>query len=405
MKTEKRQGIYKAIMLVIITAMITFLLTTMLMYKKLGATGSIADAITSNNTKEQQLISTLQRLKNILEQKYIGEIDENDLIEGAIAGYIAGLGDPYTQYLPKTSMDEIIEEANGKYVGIGVYIGNNTIDNTIVVASVIENTPASKAGLQAGDVIFSIEGKEYKGEELSKASAELKGEEGTTTKIVVIREGNKIEFNVTRERIHVSKVSEEFLENNIGYLKIDAFDGGVAKEAEEKLKKLIDKGMKSLIIDLRSNGGGIVEEATEIGELFTNKEDILLITKSKDKEDVILKSQKDPIIKDMPVIVLTNGTTASASEILAGILRDNIGAKLVGTKTYGKGVIQTVYRLNDGSGIKVTTDEYYTPKHNQINKIGLEPDAIVNLTKDAEGNWETEREKDAQLKKALELLK
>lgn len=409
MQENKRQKIYKVIMLLALTIIITFLLTTILMYKKfdnvystIGVTSGTNSTSTSN---EKSLTKILREFKTILQSKYIGDVDEEKMIEGAIKGYVEGLGDPYTEYLTIEEMEELTEETNSKYVGIGVYVANNTEDNTILVVGVMKESPALEAGMQAGDILLKVEGTEYKGEELSKATSVLKGEEGTDVNVTILRDGEELELVVTRRTINVAHVASKMLDNKIGYIQVDAFDDGVAEDFEEQYKELENQGLNGLIIDLRSNGGGVVDEATDIASMFTQKGNAVLITKSKTEEEEITKSNREPIVKNIPVVVLVNEGTASASEILAGALKDNYGAKIIGKQTYGKGVIQTVYKLTDGSGLKITTDEYFTPNHTAINEVGIEPDVEVDLTKDADGKYETSQDKDAQLQKAIKVIK
>lgn len=408
-KNLKKKNIYKVIMLIVLTAAITFMTTTIVMYNKFEDTYKLS-FFTSNSSQdigqnESSLIETLQSFKAMLEQKYVGEINEEDLIEGAIKGYIAGLDDPYTEYLTKEEMTEFTEETNSEYVGIGVYVANNTADNTILVAGVMKGSPALEAGIQAGDVIAKVDDVQYTGEQLTDATKILKGQEGTTVKVTVLRDGKEIDLIVTRRKIIVEHVASQMLDDNIAYIQIDAFDSGVIEDFEEQVTKLKNDGAKGIIIDLRSNGGGIVDEATGVADFFLEKDETILITKAKDEEEKITKSKNTPIITDIPVVVLVNEATASASEILAGALKENYGATIVGKTTYGKGVIQTLYSLSDGSGLKITTDEYFTPNHNKINEVGITPDVEVDLTKNEEGYYETEMDKDAQLLKAIEVLK
>lgn len=405
----KRQNVYKIIMLVVLTIAITFMLTTMVMYKKFSAVysnnySSTENESTSNN--DIALVKTLESFKTMLEQKYIGEIDEEKMIDGAIKGYVDGLGDPYTTYLPKDEMKEFTDETNSEYVGIGVYLTENKSDNTILVVGVMKASPALEAGMQAGDIIEKVNDVVYTGEELNDAIKILKGEEGTDVKVTVIRDGKEIDLNVTRKKITVEHVASQMLNDDIAYVQVDSFDSGVATAFKQQITELQKGGAKGIIIDLRSNGGGIVDEATGIADLFLAKNETILITKGKEKDEEKTLSKNDPIIKDIPVVVLVNGGTASASEILAGALRDKYpNTTIVGKTTYGKGVIQTLYNLSDGSGLKITTEEYYTPNHNRINKEGIKPDVEVDLTKDADGYYETDIEKDVQIKKAIEILK
>lgn len=393
----KGQKIYRIIMIVILTAVITFMLTTIVMYNKfnnLYETNSNSSN-SENNSNEFSLVQTLQTFKTMINQLYIGDIDEESMLEGAIKGYVEGLGDPYTEYLTKEEMEEFTEETNSEYIGIGVYVGNDIVNNTILVVGVIKSSPAEEAGLQIGDIIEKIDGVSYTGEQLDEATKVLKAEEGSTATLTIRRNNEEKELTVVRRKITVQHVASEMLENNIAYIQIDSFDANVTTNFEEQITSLINNGATGIIIDLRNNGGGIVDEATGIADLFLDKGETILITKSKkENNEEVTKSERDPIVKDIPVVILVNEATASASEILAGALKDNYGATIIGKQTYGKGVIQTLYTLTDGSGIKITTEEYYTPNHNQINEVGITPDIEVDITKN----------EDTQLQRAIEEL-
>lgn len=401
---QKRQNIYRVIMLVVLTAVITFMVTTIAMYSKFQSSGSLSSN-GSSSSSENTLVKTLQSFKAMINKLYIGDVDEDAMIEGALKGYVEGLGDPYTEYYTKEEMADLREELNSEYVGIGVYIGNNAVDNTIVIAGTIKSSPAEEAGLKAGDVVEKIDDVSYTGKQLSEATKVLKAEEGTTVKLTILRDEKEIEINITRRKITVEHVSSKMMDNNVAYIKIDSFDNNVADSFKSQLTDLMKGNVNGIIIDLRSNGGGIVTEATDIADLFLEKDETILITKSKkDNEEKITKSKQEPIVKNTPVVILVNEATASASEILAGALKDKYNATIVGKTTYGKGVIQSLYNLTDGSGLKITTDEYFTPNHNKIQKTGITPDVEVDLTKDADGNYET-GDKDAQLLKAIEVIK
>jgi len=390
-------------MLVLITAFVTFIITAISVYNYANK-GGIEKYVANAKNEDTSLAATLSNFKSVLEQKYVGEINENDLTEGAIKGYVAGLGDPYTEYLTKDEMTSLSEETQGEYMGVGIYIANNTITNEIVVLRTIGNSPAYRAGLLTGDIIKTVDNVEYTGEQLNEASNAMKGESGTTVKIKIIRNGEEKEFEIKREVIKLICVTSKKLENEVGYVKISSFDGGCAEEFKNNYEELKKQGINSLVIDLRYNGGGLVDEALNIAELMVDKDKTMLITKSKNAEEVITKSKSNKII-DMPIVVLVNEYSASASEILTGILKESVGATVVGKTTYGKGVIQTVYQLSDGSGLKITTDEYYTPNHNVINKVGIKPDEEIELPKEWQNISEVPEENDTQLKKAIELIK
>ena len=402
MEKNNGQKIYKIIMLVMIVIVITSLVTAYGTYQYLTYKGI------ANNGKSDDSLSgleyTLARFRSELEKKYLGEINDEDLINGAIKGYVAALGDPYTVYYTKEEMEEIMQETNGNYVGIGIYMTLNQEQNAIEVIRPMENSPAEKAGILQGDIITKVDGEAYTGEQMDEASNKIKGEAGTTVKLEILRNGETMEFEVTREKVLISHITTKVLENNIGYIAISDFDGGCADEFETKYKELEKQGITKLIIDIRNNGGGIVDEAIDILELITDKGSTLLITADKNGEEEITKSKETPII-NMPIVVLMNEYSASASEILAGALKDNDKATLVGTTTYGKGVIQELHQLTDGSGLKITTNEYFTPNHNAINEIGIEPDVEIDLSDEAKVTLNLQDEDDDQLQKAIEVLR
>ena len=402
MEKRNSQQVYKTIMLIIITVLITALVTTIVIYNFVIKSGKIAIK-SEDNSSLSGLEATLASFRSVLEEKYMGEIDDEALIEGAIKGYVSALGDPYTTYYTKEEMDELMEETTGNYVGIGIYMTLDIDNNAIYVVKPMEDSPAEEAGIQAGDLITKVDGKEYSGEELDQASNAIKGEEGTTVKLEILRDGETQELEVERRKIVVSHIVEKKFDN-VGYLLIEDFDGGCAKEFEEKYKELESQGIDRLIIDLRNNGGGVVDEAVSIADMLLDKDDTILITKDKKGNEEITKSEHNPTIT-MPVVVLTNGYSASASEILVGALQDNERATIVGTKTYGKGVIQEVDRLNDGSGLKITIEEYYTPNKNEINKVGIEPDEEIDLSDEVKEQGTYTDEEDNQLQKAIEIIK
>ena len=405
MENKKTGNILKITSAIIITAFITFVLTSIITmvvsFKIFNKNESYY--IRNAKTNSMSLDATLENFKKVLEKKYIGEINEEKMIESAIKGYVAGLEDPYTQYLTKEEMQEFTEDTQGEYVGIGVYTTNDTEKNAIVVLRTIGDSPASKAGLLTGDIITKVNDVEYTGEKLSEAVKEMKGEAGTSVKITILRNNQEIKYNIIRENIKISHVSSEVLENNIGYIKISSFEGGCSAEFLNKYKEIKNKNISSLIIDLRYNGGGIVDEALKIADLMVPKDEVLLITSDKEQSEEITKAKKKEEI-NLPIVVLVNEYSASASEILAGILKEDINAKLIGVKTYGKGVIQTVYTLSDGSGLKITTNEYFTPNHNKINKIGIEPTIEIKLPEEYRYTSNVPREEDTQLKKAIDEL-
>ncbi len=370
---------------------------------------SMVTIIVINNDDSSSLLdkinSKLTSIEQIVDEDYLGEIDENKIFDETLKGYVEGLDDEYSQYFTKEELEEYkTDNIEGEFVGIGVYIVQDTEKNAIRVLSPIKGSPAEAVGILTGDYIIQIDGEPYTGEQITEATNKMKGKEGTTVKIQVLRGEETLDFEVERKNVRVNPIEANVYDNNIGYIKISSFDQGCSTEFTTKLQELKNQNIESLIIDLRNNGGGIVDEATAIADLFTDKGSTLLITKDKDENEDITYAKNDRAIS-IPIIVLTNENTASASEILAGALKDNNVAKIIGTTTFGKGVIQELLTMKDGTGLKLTTNEYYTPNRSKINKVGIEPDEKVELPDEYKNAITVPQEQDTQLNKAIELLK
>ena len=381
MNTGKGQRVYRIAMLIIITALISSIITAVIVSEKITSSSSVKSIAEGDGTTGIE--TALASIRTILEDEYIGELDDEQMLEMAIKGYVAGVGDEYTVYYTPEEMSEEYDTAMGNYVGIGIYMIVNYEEGTITVVEPMEDSPALEAGLKEGDLIVKVDGEVITPDNVSEMSNKIKGEEGTIVKLGIKRDEEEFEVEVERRRIEVSHIESRMIEDNIAYIQILDFDGGVAKEFKENYEDSKSKGAKSLIIDIRGNGGGVVDEAIDILEMICDKGSTLLIETDKDGNETITKSEEEPII-DMPIVVLVNENSASASEIFAGALKDYNKATIIGTQTYGKGVIQTLMRLSDGSGLKTTTEEYCTPNRNKINKVGIEPNIIVELPDDIE---------------------
>ena len=400
MEYEKKQRIYKTIMLVVLTVTISVIATIIALYQYWGINQNVKYVMLP--TSDSGVSSELAKIRSIVDKYYMGEIDEQSLIDGAIQGYIQGLNDKYSEYVPKEEAEEYTTKATGTYSGIGIYYGKTQDSKKVIIISTIKDSPAYKAGLQTGDIILKINDNEINSEEtLTELSNKIKGEAGTEVKLVIQRNDEVKEYTFVRENIKMRYVYDDVIQDDIGYLELTNFDEGVADEFKEKYEQLKSKGIKSLIIDLRSNGGGIVQEATQIADYMLDKDKTILITKDKNGKEEITKAEEDKLI-DIPVVVLTDKGSASASEILAGALKDNNVAKIIGEKTYGKGVIQNLFTLKSGAMLKLTTNEYFTPNNIAINNIGIEPDIEVKLPTPQNKDVEIE---DTQLQKAIEILK
>lgn len=402
MEKERKYKIYKWIMVVVLAVFITFMITSISLYNYF--TNNPINTSSNNLSESKQIVEKLEKYRELIDKYYLGEIDEAKLEEGAIKGYIEGLGDPYTEYISKEDMEDYLSDTMGNFVGIGIYMVKNTEYDKIQVLSTIKDGPAEKAGIQAGDLIISVNGIAYTADEMTAASNNIKGEAGTKVNMEIQRGNQIIKYELTREKVKVNPVEGKVLENNIGYIQFSSFDETTAEDFKTKFEELNKKGIKSLIIDLRNNGGGIVDEALEIADYIVEKDSVLLYEVDKNNKEKVKKAKNDPII-NMPIIILTNENTASASEILAGALKDLGKAKIVGTTTYGKGVIQQILKLSDGSGLKITIEEYQTPNRNKINKVGIEPDEKVELPDSVTNIFNVKEEEDTQLKKAIEMLK
>ena len=393
-KIDKNK-VYKIIMLIIVVALITFILTTAYMYNKFSDTKKVI--VSANNSK---LNIKINNIKKVIEKDYLGEVNEDKLIDGAVKGYVDGLGDEYTKYFTKEEMDEFKEETEGNYTGIGILMSVLKKQNNIVVIATIKGSPAEDAGIKSGDIIKKVDGTEYTADDFDKIASYIKGKEGTKVNIEIEREKEILTFDIERKKIEMYPVESEVLENDVGYISLPSFTENSAKEFKKNYESLKKKNIKSLIIDIRNNGGGIVDEALEMLDYILEKDKIMMITVNKQNNEEIEKTKKDSSV-DVPIVLLVNNNSASASEIFAAALKENNRATIVGTKTYGKGVIQELLRLTDGSGIKITTEEYFTPNKNKINKEGILPDVEVELP---ESLSSADKKDDTQLQKAIEIL-
>lgn len=402
MDKERKNRIYKIIMIVAIAVFLTFMVTSISLYTYFLNNPISITSKSSSSSKD--IAGTLQKYKEIIDKYYLGEVDEEKLKEGAIKGYIEGLGDPYTEYISADEMEDYLSDTMGNFVGIGIYMVKNTEKGKIQVLAPIKGSPAEKAGIQAGDLILKVDGVDYSADEMTIASNKIKGEEGTTVTIEVLRGTETKKYELKREKVKVNQVEGKVLSNNIGYINFTSFDETTADDFKAKFEELNKQGIKSLIIDLRNNGGGIVDQALQIADYVADKDSVLLYEVDKNNKETVKKAKTDPII-NMPIIILTNENTASASEILAGALKDLGKAKTVGTTTYGKGVIQQILKLSDGSGLKVTIEEYQTPNRSKIHKIGIAPDEEVKLPDSVTNVLNVTESEDTQLQKAIEMLK
>lgn len=344
----------------------------------------------------------LFEVKDALTKYYFGDIDENALVEGAVKGMTAALNDPYTVFMNKKEYEDFNSQTEGTYVGLGLQVGVK--EDKITVIAPFENSPAKKAGIVTGDVIEKVNGKDVTGKELELAVSMMKGKEGEDVTVTIFRQGKgSFDLTMKRAKIELVTVKGEMLENNIGYIQLTMFDENTGKNFNNELKELKNKGMKGLVLDLRSNPGGLLDTCVDVTSNFVEKDKVIVSTKDKQGNEKSYKSKGGMAI-GMPLVVLTNEGTASASEIFSGAVKDYKIGTLIGMTTFGKGVVQTMLPYKDGTALKVTISKYFTPNGENIHKIGIKPDIEVAYPQELlEKPYN--RATDPQFGKALEILK
>jgi carboxyl-terminal processing protease len=395
----KKWSLKKAITWIIITNLITASVLIFVPIKTIG--GKVL--VNGDDYKFFKQYEKMKPVNDIIKDNYYEKIDDSKMVEGAIKGMVSALDDPYTVFMNKKEFDELKTSTQGSFTGVGIYIGDK--DGKIVVVAPIEDSPAEKAGIKSGDIITKVNGQEVSAKESDKAVSMMKGKAGTKVKITIYREGvGEKDIEVTREKIVFKTVKSEMLPDNIAYIRITTFDENTSKAFVSALDDMKSKGMKGLILDLRDNPGGLLDECKVVADKLLGKGTIVY-TLDKDGKKEVLESDEDKI--NVPLVVLTNGGTASASEIVSGAVRDHKAGTLIGTTTFGKGLVQTVIPLIDGTGIKVTTARYYTPSGECIQKKGIKPDIEVPLPENLKDKpiSELNRAEDVQLKKAIEVIK
>jgi len=359
-------------------------------YQMLNQSGSDS----SDEVLDEEVAEKIEELNSYIERYYLFDYEEEDVEEGIYKGLMAGLGDVYTGYYTPDEYASFMESSNGSYSGIGAMLSQNYNTGLITVVRAFAGSPAEEAGLQTDDILYMVEGQEVTGKDLSLVVLDLKGEEGTTVNISVLRGTDVIDMEVTRRNVEVPTVEYEMKGDQIGYIVITEFDEVTDDQFLAAMDDLESQGMKKLIVDLRDNGGGLLDAACNILDSLL-PEGLIVYTEDKyGRRQEISSDAEHYFAGDMAVLV--NGNSASASEIFAGAIKDYGVGTLIGTQTFGKGIVQSVIPLDDGSAVKITVSRYFTPAGNNIHEVGITPDIVLEPDKDSET--------DIQLEKAIEIL-
>lgn len=403
MKEEKRQsgfwkGFFSATAFFVIIGAV--FLTGNLLIQEKAKKSNVAEN-EALVTQDEGVLQKLALLETIIREYSLEELDDQQLEDYLYYGLVAGIGDKYAAYYTKEELENMMDSSSGSYGGIGAVFSQDLSSGEITVSQLYEGYPAYRAGLLPQDILYKVDGEEVTGQDLSVVVTKIKGEVGKEVTLSVLRGEEMLDFTMKCEIIEVQTVEHEMLEGQTGYIRITEFDGITTTQFEDALTDLQKKGMESLIIDLRNNGGGSVEAVTEIADKLLPEGTIVSIDYHyKEKEE---RTSDSDCIK-LPMAVLINGYSASASEILAGALQDYGVATIVGTTSYGKGIVQNTLSLNDGTAIKLTVAKYYTPNGNDIHEIGITPDVEIDLPEELKTQLDISYEEDVQLQKAIEVL-
>lgn len=346
----------------------------------------------------------MELLMYLVDQYYMNDISVEDMRVGAYKGLLEGLGDPYTCYYTKEEYETLMESTQGTYCGIGAVVQQNTKTMYITIVKPYVDGPAYHAGMLPGDIIYKVDDVDVTGMEVDNVVSMMKGEEGTVVKVTVVRDGvsEPVELIITRGKIEIETVEHEMLENNIGYIQVSGFEEPTSKQFKDAIKELQAQGMQGLIIDLRDNGGGLLTTVVDMLDYILPKGLIVYTEDKYGNREEYCGTDKD--VLDMPMVVMINGNSASASEIFAAAIQDYEAATLVGTTSFGKGIVQSILPLTDGTAVKITVSRYFTPKGVCIHGVGVTPDIEVELDDSLKQMVVIPHEQDNQLQTAMDIL-
>jgi len=343
-------------------------------------------------------------LESVIEKYYYKDVDTDDLEDGECKGMLESLNDPYSEYYTEEEYDSLLESLTGNFVGIGAGVTADEETGYVKIAEVYEDSPAEKVGIQAEDLIIKVDDKDISSYSLTQVVSMVKGKEGTVVKIGILRGEEELSFDVTRAEIETKIVEYEMLSDNVGYIHLYEFNDNSPSQVKSALKALKAQGMTKLVFDVRDNPGGALEAVQSIMSFFLPKDELLIYYRDKNGDGEDFYSEKDGSYIDIPMTVLVNENSASASEAFSGCMKVYNRAVIVGVKTYGKGVMQSIMELDDGSAVRLTTAKYYLPDGSNIHEVGIEPDEVVEVPDTIENIWKVSHEEDPQLSKALEVV-
>lgn len=371
----------------------------------IGVNGEIYVQDTATTEDEgigSEVEAKLNAMDSLMDLFYMEDVDTDTAKEMIYKAYLASYGDKYTVYYTPDECKNLLESTTGKFEGIGAVCRKND-DGTVEIMDAYEDAPAYAAGLRNGDIITTVDGTDITGLDLTSTVALIKGDKGTSVHLDAIRDETAFSVDVVRDEIHTQTVKYEMRENQIGYLSISEFDDVTTQQYKDALQALEDAGMQGLVIDLRNNPGGVLDTVVKMLD-YTLPDGLIVYTENKSGKRTEYKGT-DGHELDIPIAVLVNGNSASASEIFAGAMQDYDKGEIIGTQTFGKGIVQSILPFNDGSAIKITVSRYFTPRGTCIHKEGITPDVEVELNEELKTKLTIEKSEDNQLQKAIENVK
>lgn len=367
---------------------------------------NVSAASNYDDDSYNEIVEKLTVLKYLIDTYYLEDVDTEDFATGIYKGFISSLKDPYSTYYTKEEYESLMESSSGVYHGIGAVVSQDVKTGVITIVKPYKDGPAYKAGLLPNDIIYKVEGEEVTGEDLTEVVSKIKGKEGTKVNLTIIRDGvaDPMDFTIVRKKINIPTIEYEMLKDKIGYIQITEFDEITISQFSSAVSDLEKKGMKGLVIDVRDNPGGLLNSVVDILDRLLPKGKLVVYTEDKygKREEEVTD---DSLRFNKPIAVLINGNSASASEIFAGTLQDYKMATIVGTTSFGKGIVQRVIPLTDGTAVKLTISKYFTPNGRNIHGEGIVPDVEVELDEELKQLVTIPKDKDNQLQKAIEILK